>query len=238
MAEAGGVPVITVDGPSGSGKGTVSHRVAHALGWRLLDSGALYRVLALAARRAGVALDDEAALAALAGRLDVSFEERPGEEGVRVRLDGEDVTAELRSEACGEGASRVAALAAVREALLGRQRAFRAPPGLVADGRDMGTVVFPDAPLKIYLTASADERARRRWRQLRAQGVEADLAALYREIAARDARDASRKVSPLRPAEDAVQIDTTGLTVDEVVGRVLELAAARGLGAARARGKP
>ncbi len=237
MAEAGGVPVITVDGPSGSGKGTVSQRVAHALGWHLLDSGALYRVLALAARRAGVALDDEAALADLAGRLDVSFEERPGEEGVRVRLDGEDVTAELRSEACGEGASRVAALAAVREALLERQRAFRTPPGLVADGRDMGTVVFPDAPLKIYLTASADERARRRWRQLRAQGVEADLAALYREIAARDARDASRKVSPLRPAEDAVQIDTTGLTVDEVVERVLELAAARGLGAARAREK-
>ncbi len=237
MAEAGGAPVITVDGPSGSGKGTVSQRVAHALGWHLLDSGALYRVLALAARRAGVALDDEAALADLAGRLDVSFEERPGEEGVRVRLDGEDVTAELRSEACGEGASRVAALAAVREALLERQRAFRTPPGLVADGRDMGTVVFPDAPLKIYLTASADERARRRWRQLRAQGVEADLAALYREIAARDARDASRKVSPLRPAEDAVQIDTTGLTVDEVVERVLELAAARGLGAARAREK-
>ena len=225
----GKAPVITVDGPSGSGKGTVSQRVAQALGWRLLDSGALYRVLALAARRRGVALDDEPALAALADSLDVAFEERPGEEGVRVLLGGEDVTGELRTEACGEAASRVAALPAVREALLGRQRAFRVPPGLVADGRDMGTVVFPDAPLKIYLTASADERARRRWRQLRAQGVEADLAALYREIAARDARDASRKASPLRPAADAVQIDTTGLGIEEVVARVLALAAEAGL---------
>ncbi len=222
-------PVITVDGPSGSGKGTVSQRVARALGWRLLDSGALYRVLALAARRRGLALDDEPVLAALAGALDVAFEERPGEEGVRVLLGGEDVTGELRTEACGEAASRVAALPAVREALLGRQRAFRVPPGLVADGRDMGTVVFPDAPLKIYLTASADERARRRWRQLRAQGVEADLAALYREIAARDARDASRKASPLRPAADAVQIDTTGIGIEEVVARVLALAAEAGL---------
>ncbi|ROR35095.1 (d)CMP kinase [Inmirania thermothiophila] len=208
-------PVIAVDGPSGSGKGTVGRRLAGILGWHYLDSGALYRALALAARRAGVDLADGAAVAALAPGLDLAFE------GDRVRLAGEDVTAALRSERCGEAASRIAALPEVREALLARQRAFRRAPGLVADGRDMGTVVFPDAVAKFFITASVEERARRRHKQLLEQGLDAKLPDLFGELAARDARDAGRRHAPLVAAPDAVVIDTTGIGVEEVVARVL-----------------
>ncbi len=227
MAADAPVPVITVDGPSGSGKGTISRRLAQELGWHWLDSGALYRVLALAALRHGVALDDEAALAELARQLDVRFVE-DGQGEPRVLLEGEDVSRALRTEETGAAASRVAALPAVRAALLARQRAFRQPPGLVADGRDMGTVVFPDAGLKIFLTASAEERARRRHKQLKAQGLEASMDALLRDIAARDERDANRSVAPLRPAPDAVVIDGSDLTIDQVMARVRALLRERG----------
>ncbi len=221
-------PVITVDGPSGSGKGTISRLLARELGWHWLDSGALYRLLALAAQRHGVSLDDAAALADLARHLDVRFVDDDGGEP-RVLLEGEDVTRDLRTEQTGAAASRVAALPAVREALLDRQRAFRRPPGLVADGRDMGTVVFPDAELKIFLTASAEERARRRHKQLKEQGFEASMDALFRDILARDERDARRAVSPLRPAADAVVIDASDLSIDEVMARVRALVRERGL---------
>jgi len=219
-AASGPVPVVTIDGPGGSGKGTVGRRLAQALGWHYLDSGALYRLVALAAQRRGVALDDAPALAALARDLEVLFEIGPGPDEERVRLAGDEVGPDLRTEACGERASRVAALPAVRAALLERQRAFRRPPGLVADGRDMGSVVFPDATLKIFLTASPLERARRRYNQLKEKGVSANLAALSDEIARRDARDAQRAVAPLRPAADAVVLDTTGMAIAEVVARV------------------
>ncbi len=216
------VPVITIDGPSGSGKGTIGRCLAEHLGWHFLDSGALYRVLGLAASRRGVALDDEDTLAELAAALDVRFVH--GEDGeVRVRLDGEDVNREIRTEESAARASRVASLPAVRQALLARQRAFRQPPGLVADGRDMGTVVFPDAPLKLFLTASVEERARRRYRQLKEKGVDAMLPRILADVRARDARDSERRVAPLLPAEDAVIIDTSGLAVAEVERRVLAL---------------
>ena len=214
-----GVPILTIAGPSGAGKGTIARAIARRLGWHLLDSGALYRVTALAALRAGVPLDDEAAVARLAERLDVEFTERDGRE--RVLLDGEDVTEELRTEHCGEAASKVAALPAVRRALLARQRAFIAPPGLVADGRDMGTGVFPEALLKVFLTASAEERARRRHKQLRDKGIGVSLRDLSREIAQRDERDASRPVAPLVPAQDARIIDSTHMTPEEVTERIL-----------------
>ncbi|HHC71991.1 MAG TPA: (d)CMP kinase [Thiotrichales bacterium] len=218
MADA---PVLTIDGPSGSGKGTVARRVAETLGWRLLDSGALYRILGLAAERAGVSLEDEKGLAELARGLEIGFESRPGEEGVRVLLGGEDVSREIRTESAGDRASRVARWPAVREALLERQRDFAGPPGLVADGRDMGTVVFPGACCKVYLTASAEERARRRHKQLKEKGLNVSIQTLCREIAERDRRDAERSVAPLRPAPDAVVIDSTGVTIDQVVDRVL-----------------
>jgi cytidylate kinase len=216
-------PVIAVDGPSGSGKGTVGRLLARRLGFHLLDSGALYRLTALAAIARDTDLDDAEAVAELARNLKVRFEaDEPAAAG-RVLLDEREVTRELRTERTGDAASRVAALPAVRAALLGRQRAFRRPPGLVADGRDMGTVVFPDAEVKIYLTASPRERALRRHKQLMEQGVSVSLPALVEEIAQRDQRDANRSVAPLRVADDAELLDTTGLDVDAVTWQALEI---------------
>jgi len=212
------VPVITVDGPSGSGKGTISRRVAAHLGWHLLDSGALYRLVGLAAVGHGVALDDAEGLAAVAAAMRVRF----GSDAERVELDGTDVTAGLRTEAAGAAASRVAAIPAVRAALLQRQRDFARPPGLVADGRDMGTVVFPAASLKVFLTASADERAARRHKQLKEKGIDVSLPDLSWDIAQRDARDANRTVAPLKPAPDARVIDSTRLTPEEVIAHILK----------------
>ena len=220
------VPVIAIDGPSGSGKGTVSRRVAAALGFHLLDSGALYRLAGLAGSRAGLDVTDEAGHAAQARAMAVRFESGPdGDE--RVLLEGEEVTEAIRTEAAGSLASRVASYPLVRAALSERQRGFARPPGLVADGRDMGTVVFPTAALKIFLTASAGERARRRHKQLKDKGLDVNLPGLSREIAERDARDAGRKVAPLVAAADAIALDSTGLTPDAVVARVLELARQR-----------
>jgi cytidylate kinase len=217
------VPVITIDGPSGSGKGTVSRAVARALGWSLLDSGALYRLVALGGRRASISLSDGAALGQLAGRFDIRFgSDESGEEVVW--LDGQDVTQAIRTEQAGSDASKVAALPVVRAALLDRQRRFAVPPGLVADGRDMGTVVFPHARRKIFLTASPEERALRRYKQLKEKGVAANLAALSLEIAERDRRDSTRTASPLVASADATMLDTTGMSVDGVIGRVLEIA--------------
>ncbi|HEB57970.1 MAG TPA: (d)CMP kinase [Gammaproteobacteria bacterium] len=222
------VPVITIDGPSGVGKGTIAQLLARELGWHMLDSGALYRLVALGAERRGLALDDEAALAAYAESLPVEF--RTGEgatHGLAIYLDGEEVSDAIRTETCGAGASQVAALPAVRAALLARQRAFRRPPGLVADGRDMGTTVFPDAPLKIFLTASAEERAQRRYKQLKEKGIDVSLAALLDEITERDTRDSQRAASPLVPADDALRIDTTSMTIEEVLQTVKQAAATR-----------
>jgi cytidylate kinase len=219
-------PVIAIDGPSGSGKGTVSRLVAHALGWHFLDSGALYRLVALAGLGAGLSGRDIEGHERLAREMRVEFASGPaGEE--RVLLEARDVTQDLRSERAGTAASRVAAMPEVRTALFARQRQFARPPGLVADGRDMGTVVFPEAGLKIFLTATPEERARRRHKQLKEKGLDVSLAALSREIAERDARDASRVVAPLRAAADAVHLDSTGLAVDAVVAQILRLARER-----------
>ena len=217
------IPVIAIDGPSASGKGTIARRVARSLGFAYLESGALYRLVALAARRKGISESDEAELAREAASLDVTFAND------RTYLDGREVSDELYSEESGRGASAVAQLPGVRAALLDRQRAFRVAPGLVADGRDMGTVVFPDATLKVFLTASAATRAERRFRQLRERGQRADLADLVRELEARDRRDAEREHAPLRAAEDACILDTTGLGIDQVVEGVLALCRERGL---------
>ena len=219
-------PIITIDGPSGSGKGTISRLVADRLGWRLLDSGALYRLVAYAGQQRSLAAYDEAGHADIAQNLDVQFGLGP-HGGEQIWLAGAEVSRAIRTEQAGEGASRVAAMPAVRAVLLDRQRAFAGPPGLVADGRDMGTVIFPTAALKIFLTASAEERARRRYNQLKDKGLGANLAALSLEIAERDRRDATRAVAPLRPADDAVIVDSTAMTIDAVVARVLELAATR-----------
>lgn len=221
------VPVITIDGPVSSGKGTVAREVAVRLGWHLLDSGALYRVLGFHADKTGVPLDDERALVALAENLPVRFIEQDGD--TRVVLDGEDVSNTIRTEQVGELASKVAVFQPVRDALLGRQQTFAQPPGLVADGRDMGTVVFTAAPLKIFLTASAEERARRRYNQLKEKGFGATLAALVEDIRSRDERDMNRDVAPLRPADDALVVDSTSLTVTEVVDRILDEARQRSL---------
>ena len=217
------IAVLTVDGPSGSGKGTVSRIVAARLGWHFLDSGALYRVLGLAARRRGLTLDDEGAVTELAGVLDVRFAGGGDGDEPQVLLEGLDVSREVRSEEAGADASRVAALPGVRSALLERQRAFRRPPGLVADGRDMGTVVFPDAGAKVFLDAGPEERASRRYKQLKEKGMRASLPELLREVAERDARDRGRSASPLRAAADAVVLDTTSLPVEAVVERVMDV---------------
>ncbi|WP_313089616.1 (d)CMP kinase [Pseudomonas sp.] len=221
------IPVITIDGPSGSGKGTVAALLAAKLGWNFLDSGALYRLLAFAARNHGVDLTNEEALKLLAAHLDVQFGASQGAEGMQIVLEGEDVTQAIRNEQVGAGASQVAALPAVREALLQRQKAFCEAPGLVADGRDMGTVVFPDAPLKIFLTASAEERARRRYLQLKSKGDDVNLASLLDEIRARDERDTGREVAPLKPADDAVQLDSTELSIEQVLEQILSEVAKR-----------
>jgi cytidylate kinase len=212
-----GVPVIAIDGPSASGKGTVAQKVAHALGFHFLDSGALYRLVGLAGLERGVALDAPDAVAAVARSLDVAF--RDG----GIHMDGRDVTNAIRAEEVSAAASRVAALPPVRAALLARQRAFRAAPGLVADGRDMGSVVFPDASLKIFLTAAAEERARRRYNQLMEKGMSASMGALLQEIRDRDDRDTRRAAAPLQKCSDAIELDTTHMTVDEAVAQVLAL---------------
>jgi cytidylate kinase len=220
------VPILTIDGPSGSGKGTISRSVARALNWRLLDSGALYRLVALAGRQANLSLEDGEALARLAEAFDIRFgSDAAGEE--IIHLAGRDVTRDIRTEQAGNDASRVAALAQVRAALLERQRRFAAPPGLVADGRDMGTVVFPDARIKIFLTASLEERAARRHKQLKEKGVTANLAGLSLELAERDGRDMKRAASPLVAGTDAVLLDTTGMPIEAVVDRVLQIARGR-----------
>lgn len=212
-------PIVTIDGPSGSGKGTISRAVAVRAGWHLLDSGALYRLVALSGLKHSLEPEDSAGHARLAESMDVRFGVDPGG-GELVSLGPENVTDLIRSEEAGQGASRVAAWPAVRSALLDRQRAFAQPPGLVADGRDMGTVVFPDAHLKIFLTASAAERALRRYKQLKDKGSDVSLAALSREITERDLRDSTRKVAPLKPAPDAQVIDSTGLSIEQVVEQV------------------
>jgi len=209
------VPVIAIDGPSASGKGTVAARVAQALGFHYLDSGALYRLATLAALRAATDLDDEAALAKVARAMDARFR------GGAILLDGEDVTEALRTEEVSAAASRVAARPAVRTALLDRQRGFRRPPGLVADGRDMGSVVFPNAPLKVFLTAGVGVRAERRHKQLMEKGMYAKMADVVEELELRDERDTSRPVAPLKHYPDALFLDTTGISVDEAVARVL-----------------
>jgi cytidylate kinase len=215
-------PVLTIDGPSGSGKGTISRITAGRLGWHYLDSGALYRVVGYAAQRDQADLADHAGLAALALRTDIRFM-TSGDAEPRVLVDGVDATDAIRTETAGAAASAIAPIPAVRQALLAKQHAFRVPPGLVADGRDMGTIVFPDAAWKVFLTASAAQRAERRYKQLKDKGVSVNLNDLLREILARDARDAERTVAPLKPAEDAVLIDTTDVPVERVVERVLAL---------------
>lgn len=213
--------LITIDGPSGSGKGTVCHILAKKLGWNLLDSGALYRILAFAALQKKVDLEDAEKLAELALNLQVSFVSNGV--GVDTLLAEENVGDKLRTETVAQAASQVASIQLVRDALLERQKAFRQAPGLIADGRDMGTVVFPDAPVKVFLDASAEERAQRRFNQLQDKGFSVSIAQILSEIKERDFRDRNRTVAPLRPADDALVIDSTSLTIDEVVNQVLEL---------------
>ncbi|MCI0507163.1 MAG: (d)CMP kinase [Gammaproteobacteria bacterium] len=216
-------PVITIDGPSASGKGTISALVARALGWQMLDSGALYRLVAYAALKHSIPLNDVAGLERLARKLNARFETRLNGRETTIYLDDENVTTAIRSEKCGNAASTVAAIPQVRTALLDRQRAFQQLPGLVADGRDMGTVVFPGAALKIFLTASAQERAKRRYKQLMEKGANVNLADLFNEIAERDLRDSQRATAPLKPANDAVELDTTHMTIPAVVEYILKL---------------
>ena len=214
------VPVLTIDGPGGAGKGTICQMVAKQLGWHLLDSGALYRLTALAAQKHGVALDNESSVAVLAKHLDVQF--MPQDEGlVNTILEGEDVSGDIRTEEVGAMASKVAALPEVRQALLERQRDFAQAPGVVADGRDMGTVVFPQAPVKIYLTASAEERAKRRFLQLQEKGKTADIEKILSEIVERDERDMNREVAPLKPAIDALVVESTNMSIEQVLDVVI-----------------
>ena len=221
--KANNLPIITIDGPSGAGKGTIARLLADKLGWQLLDSGAIYRVLALAALHHNVELDNEDALTPLAGHLDVRF--TSDDASIKVILEGEDVSREIRSEKIGNAASKVAAFPRVREALLRRQRAFHTDQGLVADGRDMGTIVFPNAPIKLFLTASAEERAQRRFIQLQEKGFDANIQSLLSEINERDERARNRKVAPLVPADDALMVDSTGMSIDEVLAKVIDYAA-------------
>ena len=214
-------PVVTVDGPSGAGKGTLSALLAEKLMWHVLDSGAIYRVLAVAAMHHDLPIDDEAAIVPLASGLDVRFETENNQR--RVVLEGEDVTDDIRTEEVGAVASQIASLARVREALLRRQRAFQETPGLIADGRDMGTVVFPDAVVKLFLTASAEARAERRYTQLKDKGMDVNIARLLTDIKARDERDSQRSVAPLVPAEDAVIIDSTDLDINQVFDSAMEI---------------
>lgn len=219
------IPVLTIDGPSGSGKGTVAQRMAKELGWHYLDSGALYRVLAQAVLKHGIDLADEPAVVEIAHNLDVEFVVE--EDMLIVLLEGQDVSILIRSEQAGNAASKVAALPQVRSALLERQYSFRQAPGLVTDGRDMGTVVFPDARFKVFLNASAEERAKRRHKQLKEKGIESNLSRLVSEISERDQRDSQRSVAPLKPAEDAVQLDSTRLGINDVFHRVREICSDR-----------
>jgi cytidylate kinase len=221
------IPVVTIDGPSGVGKGTVSLRVAKQLGWHTLDSGAIYRVLALAALQTQISLVDENALASLASHLDVQFVPLPDLSATEVVLNGQEVSQELRSESSGMAASQIAVLPKVRQALLARQRTFRQKPGLVADGRDMGTIVFPDAPLKIFLTASIEERAQRRYKQLKEKGINAKLSDLIVKIGERDKRDRTRTIAPLSAATEALTIDTTKTPIEPVVVRILSIISER-----------
>ncbi|KAA9132059.1 (d)CMP kinase [Marinihelvus fidelis] len=222
---ADAIPVITIDGPVGSGKGTIAARLAERLGWHLLDSGALYRLVALSAMDGGVAAEDEAALERLAAELDAVFRFEQG--ALRIFLQGREVTGAIREEAVSTLASRVASVGAVRDALEKRQRAFRQAPGLVADGRDMGTVIFPDAKLKIFLTANVQARAERRYKQLKEKGESVNLSRLFGDLEARDRRDTQRDVAPLKPAPDAVTIDSTAMSIEEVVHAVVKLAEER-----------
>lgn len=221
MTSSSSVPVLTIDGPSGSGKGTISRMVAEKLGWRLLDSGALYRAVGYAAGMEGLDLSDAEAVTRCAQTTKIRFVAVTDGSDTRVMVNGHDATDELRTETAGGAASAIASIPSVRQALVDMQLAFRKAPGLVADGRDMGTVIFPEAPFKVFLTASAAERAKRRYKQLKEKGLSVTLATLQREIEARDERDASRTVAPLKPAADAVFIDTTGMGIDVVVAKVL-----------------
>jgi len=217
------IPVLAIDGPSGVGKGTVARIMAQKLGWHLLDSGAIYRAFALAVDARNIDVTDESALEEVANNLDLAFKTEANSELVSVYLDGQDVSKVLRTEQTGEMASKIASIGVVRAALLKRQQAFAKAPGLVADGRDMGTVVFADAPFKVFLTASAQERANRRLKQLQNQGSEGIISHILADVVARDERDSSRKHSPLKPAKDALIIDTTELSIDEVITQVSEL---------------
>lgn len=221
MTSSSSVPVLTIDGPSGSGKGTISRMVAEKLGWRLLDSGALYRAVGYAAGMEGLDLSDAEAVTRCSQTTKIRFVATADGSDTRILVNGHDATDELRTETAGGAASAIASIPSVRQALVDMQLAFRKAPGLVADGRDMGTVIFPEAPFKVFLTASAAERAKRRYKQLKEKGLSVTLATLQREIEARDERDASRTVAPLKPAADAVFIDTTGMGIDIVVAKVL-----------------